>query len=171
MLAVCCRNHCFEFQLKAKTVAIGKKRKPGRPKNTRPAFEVQDEEHLLSDTDEEVAPKPKKPKTTKPKKRANQSSSESDYDIYATGPVASVVPSKQVANVQPSTSRAALRNFAAESDRESVSPPPNTLSKTCSKTTAAASKRSKPKCKASKKARLNPEFPAVQRTSSRLKDK
>ncbi len=83
MLAICNRKTLFDYLPVHKSIKIGRKRRPGRPKLTTKALEHQqdDEEYALSDSDyEDEMPKPA---AKKAKKIAKAVVSDEEFDIFA----------------------------------------------------------------------------------------
>ncbi len=79
VIGICSRLKLLKFETVHKSVPIGKTRGPGRPKLTKSALQLQDEEYVKSDEENLKQPKEKKSK----KKKSNDYSSSSDDEFVS----------------------------------------------------------------------------------------
>ena len=81
MIGICSRLKLLKFETVHKSIPIGKTRGPGRPKLTKSALQLQDEEYVKSDEelDEENLKQSKEKKSKKKKSNDNSSSSDDEF--------------------------------------------------------------------------------------------
>ena len=78
VIGICSRLKLFKFETIHKSIQIGKTRGPGRPKLTKSALQLQDEEYVKSD-EELIEEKTNKEKKKKTKKTKDSSSSDDEF--------------------------------------------------------------------------------------------
>jgi hypothetical protein len=81
VIGICSRLKLLKFETVHKSIPIGKTRGPGRPKLTKSALQLQDEEYVKSDEelDEENLKQSKEKKSKKKKSNDNSSSSDDEF--------------------------------------------------------------------------------------------